>query len=151
MKYFSGYILLILLTMAGLTGALGSVSLTFIEGALPGAGFFPVILGFLLALLCLSEFRNLRRRSTAEDKKLDPVKVKRLVLFFSALIIAVTLGSPLIGLLPALGIFLFLALIVWNKLKLKAAAVNTLIILVTIYLIFSVWLQVFMPWGLIGG
>jgi len=151
MKYFSDYILLTILIIVGLTGAIGARSLTIIEGSLPGAGFFPLVLGFFLAVLCVIQFRDLRLKSSLEDKEVDIVQVKRLLLFVSLLIIAVIIGSPLIGLLPSLGIFLLVSLIAWNRLMIKVAVVNTLIILAIIYLMFSVWLRVHMPWGLLGG
>ena len=150
MRYLSELIILVVLILAGIIGIIGTRPLTFMEGLLPGAGFLPMVLSLILIAICLTELKRFIPKASKEDKEMDNKQVRRVSLFFVLLSIAVLIGTPLIGLLPSLGIYLLISNIVWSKLKTRSAVLNTVMTIVIIFVVFSVAMKVNMPWGILG-
>lgn len=146
MTYYSECILLALLVISGLVGIIGSASLDMFEQSLPGPGFFPAVLGAGLIALVVLESKALFH--VKEKSEIDGDKVKKIVVFFAALTGTILIVAPLIGLLPSLGIFYVASLIVWNKYSYINAFINASLLVAIIYMVFSVWLGVSMPWGI---
>jgi len=149
MTYYCGILFLSSTLLAGILGIIGSRSLDFFEGSLPGAGFFPMVFSIILVILALLEIKS--HISAEAEKNVDGKKTRRLVLFLTSFVGGLLVGVPLLGLLPALGLFYFSALVLWFEYSYSKALVNASLFMLSVYGIFSIWLGVSMPWGILGG
>ena len=123
---------------------MGSSNFVFLNQGLPGPGFFPMVLSVSVVLLSSLVLLGAVREKAGEINM--PV-VKTVSLFFLFLAICLAVLPEIVGLIPALGIFYIAALRIWNNLPLKSAAINGLISMALLYVIFVSWLGVDMPWG----
>ena len=113
----------------------------WIEGTGPSPAFVPTIISVALLVMSVIQF--------IFSFKEKPAKYHRDELMYIGVIAALLLAVYLIGMLPAMTIFLF----VWMKFVEKAPWSHTLIVTVgTMALligVFAIWLQVRFPMGLI--
>lgn len=148
MKYLSELIILVTIIVASIIGIIGSTALPIMDGSLPGAGLFPLLFGIVIIIFSLIELKKYFSNIPQKDKELDKQQLKRIVSFIVLLTICILVGTPLLGLLPSLGIYLFVALVHYNKLSLKTSIISSIATILIIFIIFSVWLKVQMPWGI---
>lgn len=107
----------------------------------PTSGFFPVIVGVLLAavsiLAVVNEFRH--ERPLFAVSHLYPVLAA----------VGVVLGALLIGFFPALTLYTFLWLKLYERYDTRFSLLTTAVTIGAMYGVFSLWLRVPFPRGLI--
>jgi hypothetical protein len=105
----------------------------------PGSGFFPTIIGGLLAFVSVlavnGEFRE------------DPPEFLKSHLHPLLAAVAVVLLALLIGFFPALTLYVFGWLKFYEKYSWKTSVVTTTITIAVVYGIFAMWLRVPFPVG----
>lgn len=109
----------------------------------PGGGFFPFIGGVLTVvfsgLFLLREIRN-PQPASIDPKFLHPILA----------VLGVLLSTYVIGMLPAMLLFIFLWLWRYEKYSLAFAACVSIATMLVIYCVFVYWLSVQMPLGIVG-
>jgi putative tricarboxylic transport membrane protein len=138
------------LAMLGLSAALllETRGLSFWADTTPGPAFMPVwlaIAGVVLVVLRLLE----ARRSAAKIEWPERAALARVALILAGLV-AVPLLSPLLGLVPALALFVVFLLLVILRRPLWSSLATLAITLGIVYGIFVGWLNVPLPKGIIG-
>lgn len=111
-------------------------------GKLPGGGFMPVIIGALLTVL--SALIILKK-----DQKVEVKLSKKELIPIIAIIITLIL-TKVVGLMPALLLVVFGMLKFVENYSWKNSVIISLVLMVIVYAVFSVWLKVPFPKGLIG-
>jgi putative tricarboxylic transport membrane protein len=139
--------LLAVLVLAGLYSSIAFVELDYLSSAgRLGPGFFPRIIGAsLLALVLYSLYADTRRRD--ERRALSPHwRDAALVALLSAAFIALL---PLLGGLAAMVVFMAATLHFLNRGRTLQNVLIALLLPLSIYLLFHVWLKASMPAGLV--
>lgn len=114
----------------------------------PRGGFLPLVMGlFVAALSFVVFFRELKPAAAGNGEK------QRSTFNFSmlippAVVLTAILASYLVGLLPAIGLMVFGWLVILEKVKPLKALLVSAILLVAVWLIFSMWLRVPFPTGI---
>ena len=149
MVYLSEKLVLILLTLAGIIEITGTRRFNMFDKGLPSVRLWPMIVGVSMLILCAVHF--IEHWSNASENKTPPVDlaaVKRsgpFALFF----IVTTLGvGEVIGVLPALAVFMFVAFKIWNELKTSTALMVSLGLTGVVYYSFVVLMRIKFPMGL---
>jgi len=107
----------------------------------PMSGFFPTIVGGVLLLASIIYFiKSFSLGSTAYDKSALHLIIGMLVIYAASMIF---------GFLPTLLVFYIFWLKVMEKLPVKTIVISTVIISAIVYGVFSVWLSVPFPEGLL--
>jgi len=117
----------------------------------PGSGFFPVILGSLLGILCLILLVKSagERPVSQEEKRGSLVGKKRVAMTFGALLIYTVLLEPLGFLLCTFLIMIFMLKLVGRK-GWRYALGWSLVVTVAAYAVFQMVLQAQLPSGILG-
>ena len=107
----------------------------------PASGFFPSLVGILLAVTSVLALGN-------ELKRKDPVFT---ILHGYPILAAlgVVLGALLIGFFPALGLYLFGWLKWYERYRVRFSLAATVVTVGAMYGVFALWLRVPFPRGLI--
>jgi hypothetical protein len=105
----------------------------------PTSGFFPIIIGALLALLSI--FAIFKEKNVAA-----PVYVLKSIYPLLA-VIGVIFAAMLIGFFPAMFLYLFIWLKLYEKYKLLFSSLTSIFTTGTMYGIFVMWLRVPFPTG----
>jgi uncharacterized membrane protein len=133
--------------MLGLAGLvyLGTSELRMWRGVTPGPRFFPAILagiGALLGvLLLLSQWRGTDRGTTELP---DRYGARQVALTLLALVVF-ALGTPLLGMVPMVALFVFAMLLVVLRQRVLASLVAAALVAVGLQAIFVQWLGVALP------
>ena len=151
MVFLSEAIILVLIVLAGIVQIGGTRHFALFSRGLPDIGLWPIVTGSIMLTLCGIHFVEHRR--DAAKNKIPPVnltEIKRSASFMF-FFIAMTLGAGhVIGLLPALAIFLFISFIIWNELRALTALLTTIGLVATVYCAFTIFMRVRFPMGLWG-
>lgn len=107
----------------------------------PMSGFFPTIIGTVLLLASIVYF--------IRSFSMGPTKYDRSALYLMIAMVAIFVFSMLIGFLPTLLIFYIFWLKVMEKMPLKTIVISTIVVGAIVYGVFSVWLGVPFPEGLL--
>jgi len=151
MPFYSGLIVIAMLISASAIAIMGSRELSFYPDGLPGPGLWPFALAVFLVVLCLLDL--LERKALKEfhwKAKVDKESLKRLVLFSVLLVVMPIWGTLIIGMLPSLAVYLFVSLIAWYKLRFKASIGVVIVLMGSIGLLFSLFLNVRFPMGMLS-
>ena len=151
MVFYSGLTVIGIFTVASAIAIIGSTDLPFYPGGLPGPGLWPFSLAVLLLVLCLLDL--LERKALKEfnwKTKVDKDSLKRLVLFSVLLVVMPIWGTLTIGMLPSLALYLFVSLFIWYHLTLKVSIGVVVILVGSIGLLFSLFLNVRFPMGMLS-
>jgi hypothetical protein len=122
--------------------------LSFWTDTTPGPAFMPVwlaVAGIVLVALRLLE----ARRSSTEIDWPDRFALVRVAMILGGLV-AVPLLSPLLGLVPALALFVAYLLVVVLRQRLWPSLATLSITIALVYGIFVGWLRVPLPKGIFG-
>lgn len=146
--FFSGLMLMIV----GVAFALGASSYSMGSGARMGPGYFPLILGVILALLGCAISGKALIVVTEDGEKVGKFAWKPLIfvilanLIFGAAIGGVPpIGLPPMGLIPAIFLLTFIAANGGEEFKLKEVAILASILSLMSYLAFIVLLKLQFP------
>jgi len=123
----------------------GTSNLTYWDGVTPGAGFFPFWLasaGALLAAILL--FQQFRGHSFGDLDFPDRGGFLRVAASVAAMTV-MGLITPIVGMVPAVGLFMIFMLLVVLKQKLLPSVFATVVMAGGIELIFVRWLGVSLP------
>jgi putative tricarboxylic transport membrane protein len=116
----------------------------------PGPAFLPVWLAIAGALLFVLRLVEARRLGTAAAVEWPQQRsLIRIAMIFAGLV-AVPLLSPLVGLVPALALFIAFLLAMVLRRPLWASLLTVAITTGLVYAIFVGWLGVPLPKGVIG-
>lgn len=151
MPFYSGLIVIGMLILASAIAITGSTDLSFYPGGLPGPRLWPFALAVLLVVLCVLDL--LERKALKEfnwKPKVDKESLKRLVLFSVLLVVMPIWGTLTIGMLPALAVYLFVSLLIWYQLTLKVSIGVVVMLMGSIGLLFSLFLNVRFPMGMLS-
>lgn len=124
---------------------IGTAGLAFWDGFTPGARFFPSILSAAAVILSLALLATQRRGTDAGRPELPDAPGARRVLAALAGLTALALLVPVVGLLPAAGLFMLFLLLLVLRAALLPSLLTTAILLVGIEVIFVRWLAVPLP------
>lgn len=118
-------------------------------GAL-GSGFFPRIMSFLLVIFIGIYFiQTLRGKSDQQAEGLNAqVLLKQILLI--VFLIATLFLIQIIGMLPGIGLFMFIMLTFVLKIHWIRSLIFTLSVLIVMYGIFVLWLESPLPQGIFG-
>lgn len=122
--------------------------LSFWADTTPGPAFVPIwlaVAGVLLFVLRLAE----ARRSGSGAEWPDRPALLRVALIFGSLV-AVPIVSPLLGLVPALALFVAFLLLVVLRQRLWPSLATLAVTIGLVYAIFVWWLRVPLPAGALG-
>jgi len=108
----------------------------------PGGGFLPMVIGILLIVLSIYSFF---RGTTEKFKKLEFLAALKP---FSGILLTLA-GINLIGFFPSVMLFIPIWLIIVEKYKLQKAVLIDVAVTGVMYSIFSVWLRVPFPSGIL--
>lgn len=146
--FFSG----LMFTAAGVAFAVGAQSYTVGTAARMGPGYFPTMLGIILALLGLAIIFNALVVPTKDGDKVGHFAWKPIVFVLGAnLAFGVLLGGlpsiglPSMGLIVAIVVLTFIASLAGDEFKLRDVAILSLVLAVGSYLAFIVLLKLNMP------
>lgn len=107
----------------------------------PMSGFFPTIVGGVLLLASVIYFiKSFSLGSTTYDKP---------ALYLMIALVVIYVASMIFGFLPTLLVFYIFWLKVMEKLPLKTIVISTVVVSAIVYGVFSVWLGVPFPEGLL--
>lgn len=107
----------------------------------PMSGFFPTIVGGVLLLASIVYL--------IKSFSMGPTKYDRSALYLMIAMVVIFVASMLIGFLPTLLIFYIFWLKVMEKMPLKTIVISTIVVGAIVYGVFSVWLGVPFPEGLL--
>lgn len=118
-------------------------------GAL-GSGFFPRIMSILLVILLGIYFiQLLRGKSDQQAEGLNKQVVLKQIILVVALIATLFLVQ-IIGMLPSIGLFMFMMLTFVLKIHWLKSLIFTISVLIVMYGIFVLWLESPLPKGVFG-
>ncbi|HLR69230.1 MAG TPA: tripartite tricarboxylate transporter TctB family protein [Virgibacillus sp.] len=126
-----------------------SLELPFYESeGLPGAGFFPRFISGILILLTLYHVILLFFKSDKQEKRQwhKAVIAKQIVVFM--FLILTLILTNVIGMLPAIGIFMFILLTFMQKIQWLKALLFTILVIIIMYATFVLWLNISLPKGI---
>jgi putative tricarboxylic transport membrane protein len=135
------------LFMLGLAGVvyLGTSELRIWRGITPGPRFFPVILagiGALLAVLLLfAQWRGTDAATTALPDRYGARQVAATVLA----LLLLAYGSPLVGMVPMVALFVFAMLLLVLRQRLLPSLAAAVLVALGLQVIFVHWLKVALP------
>jgi len=151
MVFYSGIIVIGMLILASIIAIMGSTDLPFYPGGLPGPGLWPFALAVLLVVFCILDLLERKALKGFNWKtKVDKESLKRLVLFSILLVVMPIWGTLTIGMLPSLALYLFVSLFIWYHLTLKVSIGVVVILVGSIGLLFSLFLNVRFPMGMLS-
>lgn len=135
------------LFMLGLASVVyfGSSELRIWRGITPGPRFFPVILagiGVLLGVLLL--FAQWRGTDAATMALPDRYGARQVAATLLALVV-LAYGSPLVGMVPMVALFVFAMLLLVLRQRLLPSLVAAVLVALGLQLIFVQWLKVALP------
>ena len=113
--------------------------------AQPTPGFFPIIIAVVLLASSIACFVQIAR-----DKDSDEVKYNRNELMVMLGAAGIILGTFLIGLVPSCLIYIFLWLKLVERAPWKVIIIIEIIMAAIILGVFTGWLQIRFPMGLLG-
>lgn len=118
------------------------------EGGEIGAGFFPLLISVIILILLFVYIVTLfiKRKDSKETKVTLGAFINQLYLIL-ALIISIIVAKYL-GLLITMGIFLIVTFVLIEKLSWKKSIIFSVISMISIYVIFDIWLGLNLPWGI---
>ena len=148
MEYVSQWIALATITVAGIVGIVGTSHLPLFDRRLPAAGLWPRVIGIALLVICAIHMIELLLKYS--KPVVNSEEVKRSVSFALFFIVITMGGGYLLGLLPALAIFMFVAFMVWNDLKAMTALVVSAGLIFVVYFTFTTLLNVRFTTGLLS-
>lgn len=130
------------------TGALGVLWLVvgavdhglWIDGR-PTGGFFPGVAGVLLAVVSALAISG--------ELKAEPPSFIRTHLYPTIAAVSVVLAAMLIGFFPAMTVYVFLWMRLFERYSLRFSVLVTVLTIAAVYGIFSMWLRVPFPGGLV--
>lgn len=124
---------------------LGTAELPYWDGTTPGAGFFPTwVAGAAVLLAVVMLAAQLRGGGDASLDLPDRTGLLRVGLMVASMV-AMVLASPVIGMVPAVALFIAFLLIVVLRQPLVPSLLTTAIVAVGIEGIFVRWLGVPLP------
>jgi|SRR5688572_16793085 putative tricarboxylic transport membrane protein len=123
-------------------------SLSFWADTTPGPAFLPVWLAVAGVVLVVLRLVEARRSRTAIDWP-DTAALVRVAMILGGLV-AVPLVSPLLGLVPALALFVAFLLLVVLRQRLWPSLATLAVTSGLVYAIFVGWLGVPLPKGILG-
>lgn len=126
-----------------------SLELPFYESeGLPGAGFFPRFISGIFILLTLYHVILLFLKSDKQEKRQwhKAVIAKQIVVFM--FLILTLILTNVIGMLPAIGIFMFILLTFMQKIQWLKALLFTILVIIIMYATFVLWLNISLPKGI---
>ena len=123
-------------------------SLSFWADTTPGPAFLPVWLAIAGVVLVVLRLVEARRSRTAIDWP-DTAALVRVAMILGGLV-AVPLVSPLLGLVPALALFVAFLLLVVLRQRLWPSLATLAVTSGLVYAIFVGWLGVPLPKGILG-
>lgn len=118
------------------------------EGGEIGAGFFPLLISVIILILLFVYILTLfiKKKDSKETKVTLGAFINQLYLIL-ALIISIIVAKYL-GLLITMGIFLIVTFVLIEKLSWKKSIIFSVISMISIYVIFDIWLGLNLPWGI---
>lgn len=118
------------------------------EGGEIGAGFFPLLISVIILILLFVYIVTLfiKKKDSKETKVTLGAFINQLYLIL-ALIISIIVAKYL-GLLITMGIFLIVTFVLIEKLSWKKSIIFSVISMISIYVIFDIWLGLNLPWGI---
>jgi hypothetical protein len=148
--FFSGLMFIAI----GIAFAWGSTNYTIGEGARMGPGYFPLMLGILLALIGLFVLFESLVVETEDGEKIGKAAWKPLVFIIAAnLLFGLLLGGlpslhiPALGLMVAIVALTFVAALAGEQFKVKEVAVLAVVLAIGCYLAFVLMLNLqFQVW-----
>jgi len=122
----------------------------------PGPGFFPLVLGCLLASLSGIVFlKNLKQKLTEQDPKEtrsffpEPSSAKRVIIAYVNLCFF-RLALQFLGFLLSVFFFSFFSVLAIEPLQWRKSLIFSILSALGNHLLFSVWLQIEFPSGILG-
>lgn len=118
------------------------------EGGEIGAGFFPLLISVIILILLFVYILTLfiKKKDSKETKVTLGAFINQLYLIL-ALIFSIIVAKYL-GLLITMGIFLIVTFVLIEKLSWKKSIIFSVISMISIYVIFDIWLGLNLPWGI---
>ena len=150
MVNLSERIVLIVATLAGIIEIVGTRRFRIFDRGLPHVRFWPMLVGISLLILCAVHFMEHWSNAGKNKKPIDLAEVKRsgtFTLFFIVMLLGV---GEVIGVLPALAVFMFVSFKIWNELKTSTALMVSLGLTGVVYYCFEVLMRIKFPMGLWG-
>lgn len=139
---------IVMLALSGIMVA-ATLPLGLWDGFTPGPAFFPILIGIfasvLAILLLLAVWRG---DSIAADWPARPVLVT--VGSVYAALVAFALLTPLLGMLPAIAVFLVVVMVVLLRQPVVGSLIAATVTTALIYVIFVRWLALPLPDGIFG-
>lgn len=135
------------LFMLGLAGVvyLGTSELRIWRGITPGPRFFPVILAGIGALLGVLLLLAQWRGTDASTMDLPDRYGARQVAATLLALVVLAYGSPLVGMVPMVALFVFAMLLLVLRQRLLASLVAAVLVALGLQVIFVLWLNVALP------
>lgn len=122
----------------------------------PGPGFFPLVLGAILVILSGAGFiNNLRQKLVTQSREMtlsffpESFSAKRVMLTYLNLCFF-RFTFQFLGFLPSVFLFSFLAILAMEPSQWRKSLIFSSLSAIGNYLIFSVWLQIEFPTGILG-
>ena len=138
--------------VAGIAFAWGATNYTIGEGARMGPGYFPLMLGLLLAAIGLFVTFQALVVETEDGEKIGGIAWKPLLfiiganLVFGVLLVGLpSFGIPALGLVVAIFALTFIAALAGDEFKLKEVAILGAVLAIGSYLAFIVLLKLQFP------
>ena len=124
---------------------LGTAELRYWDGTTPGARFFPIWVAgaaaLLAALMVVAQRRGVRDTSLDLPDRTGVLRVGLMLASMTAMVLA----APLIGMVPAVALFMAFLLLVVLRQRLVPSLVTTAVVAIGIEAIFVRWLGVPLP------
>jgi len=145
-----------LLILLGLTVIGGAARYSFGRLGNPGPRFFPVVLGSLLVILSGASFFRIFGQCLVKKERLKrspffsgPSNARKVITILGCLLF-LRFAFQYLGLLPGLFFFSFLAIISLEPARWRKALIFSICSAIGNYLLFSVWLRIEFPVGILG-
>lgn len=125
----------------------------FGNGGRPGAGFFPLILGAILTILCAINILLEVRQSKLEDKSTGKDRKFALkdMLIVAAMILIYMIIFPFLGYLISTALFILSVLGFLNSKRWGQNILIAVVLLLVIYFVFDYFLNTGLPKGILEG
>lgn len=148
MAYYSELIVSGIVLVLSIIGILGTMHFPIFEGSLPGVGLWPILMGILCATLAVVDLILSLGAKKSKNKTINKEEIKRVTLFYIFFVGMSVFGTFIMGMLPALMVFIIVSLTGWYQLSIRKSVIISAGLVGVIYGLFSVLLNVKFPMGL---
>lgn len=121
---------------------LGLTKYTWMDGDIPGSGFFPSIIAVLIMFTSLIALYG--------DFRADKVKYSLTHLYPILAVLSISLLSYVIGLTLSILVYLLYWLGIYEKYSIKMTVIFSVATTIVVYGVFVMWLKVPFPTGFVG-